>query len=98
MILQSTLTMQNHILLYLSTPQTSVIEKLGMTHSRDRGKEPTRGTFGLKAQTSVFVLYFPQTHDLLKDSALSATVASHLKQRNDRLSEEGKLFKGIVWI
>ncbi|KAF3851292.1 hypothetical protein F7725_013064 [Dissostichus mawsoni] len=27
--------------------------------------------------------------------ALSATVASHLKQRNDRLSEEGKLFKGI---
>ncbi|KAI9537034.1 hypothetical protein NQZ68_029162 [Dissostichus eleginoides] len=37
-----------------------------------------------------------ETHDLLKDLALSATVASHLKQRNDRLSEEGKLFKGIV--
>ena len=52
----------------------------------------------LKAQTSVLVLYFPQTHDLLKDSALSATVASHLKQTHDRLSEEGKLFKGIVWI
>lgn len=52
----------------------------------------------MKAQTSVLVLYFPQTHDLLKDLALSATVASHLKQRNDRLSEEEKLFKGMVWI
>ena len=60
-------------------------------------KGETRDIY-LKAQTSVLVLYFPQTHDLLKDSALSATVASHLKQTHDRLSEEGKLFKGIVWI
>lgn len=61
-------------------------------------KRDNNRDIGLKAQTSVLVLYFPQTHDLLKDSALSATVASHLKQRNDRLSEEGKLFKGILWI
>lgn len=51
-----------------------------------------------KAQTSGPVLYFPQTHDLLKDLAPSAAVANHLKQRNDRLSQEGKLFWGIVWI
>lgn len=67
---------------------------------KDTGNETAVGRgnnrdIGLKAQTLVCVLYFPQTHDLLKDSALSATVASHLKQRNDRLSEEGKLFKGI---
>lgn len=67
-----------------------------MKHRKD--KRGNNRDVGLKAQTSVLVLYFPQTHDLLKDSAPSATVASHLKQRNDRLSEEGKLFKGIVWI
>lgn len=69
-----------------------------MKCSRNRVTGGNSRDTGLKAQTSVLVLYFPQTHDLLKDSALSATVASHLKQRNDRLSEEGKPFKGIVWI
>lgn len=54
-------------------------------------KRETQSNRDLKAQTSVLVLYFPQTHDLLKDLVLSAAVASHLKQRNDRLSEEGKL-------
>lgn len=57
-----------------------------------------------KAERSGLVLYFPQTHDLLKDLALSAAVANHLKQRNDRLSQEGKLSwrrgkgGGVVWI
>lgn len=76
-----------------------IIKTLAVKHSGDyREKGATSGTSVLKAQTSALVLYFPQTHDLLKDSAPSATVASHLKPRHDRLSEEGKLFKGIVWI
>lgn len=68
------------------------------TQQNQEGKGGNIWDIGLKAQTSALVLYFPQTHDLLKDSAPSAPVASHLKPRHDRLSEEGKLFKGIVWI
>lgn len=64
--------------------------------NRDRQAEngQLHGDIGSKAQTSLLVLYFPQTHDLLKDSAPPATVASHLKQRSDRLSEEGKSIRG----
>ncbi len=86
----------NAKLLIKSLPWTSNCRDNG-DEAQQRQKE--RGNIrdtDLKAQTSLLVLYFPQTHDLLKDSAPSATVANHLKQRNDRLSEEGKLFKGIV--
>lgn len=70
----------------------------GMGRGRGLGSWGECRDIVLKAEILMLVLYFPQTHDLLKDSALSATVVSHLKQGNDRLSEERKLFKGIVWI
>ncbi|TNN33452.1 hypothetical protein EYF80_056384 [Liparis tanakae] len=75
----------------------SVIETSNEKATAEMGEEADRRDAGLKAPTSVFVLHF-QTHDLLKDSAPSASVADRPKQRNDRRSEEGKLFKGIVWI
>lgn len=70
------------------------LERKNLADGRERATIKTLQ----RAQTSELVLYFPQTHDLLKDLALSAAAASHLKQTNDRLSEEGKLFEGIVWI
>lgn len=67
----------------------NVIETLGGRQERGNNTD-----VDFKAQTSGLLLYFPQTHDLLKDLAPSATVANHLKQRNDRLSQEGKPFWG----